>query len=53
MREVAPRVVMLGKTLPDPFGPAQVTAQVIVAVTGNAASFGLPSGEGCPTEEVV
>ena len=52
-REVAPRVVRLGRAPADPSGPAQVTVQVMVAVMGKAASFGLPSGEGWPAEVVA
>ena len=45
-REVAPWVVRLGEHPAEPLGPVQATLQVMVAVIGKAASFGLPSGEG-------
>ena len=53
LREVTPRVVRLDRAPAEPLGPAQATVQVMVAVIGKAASFGLPSGEGCPAELVA
>jgi hypothetical protein len=50
---VIPWVVRLGKAPAEPFGPDQATVQVMVAVIGKAASFGLPSDEGWPAEVVV
>ena len=53
LSEDVPWVVRLGRAPPDPSGPAQATVQVTVAVTGKAASLGLPSGEGWPAEVSV
>jgi hypothetical protein len=51
--EEVPTVVKLGNTPAEPFGPAQATVHVTVAVTVKAASFGLPSALGWPAEVVV
>jgi hypothetical protein len=52
-KEVDASVVRLGSAPADPSGPDQATVHVTVAVTGKAASFGLPSGVGWPAEVVV